>query len=367
MEDLKNAFKQPIILASRGSALASWQAEHTKNIIESKNLACNILFISTTGDKMQKGALANYRIENLPQEIKHLATGKGLFIKEIQEALYEKKAHLAVHSMKDLPTAQTENLTIAACLKRENNLDAICFSPKYSHFSKWNFNNLSLNQKEELKNLKFGTTSARRRLQLSKFILNDINQNEQNELNVHALRGNIDSRLKKLENTEYDAILLASAGLRRLSLWNSSCMAMLPKEYFIPAPAQGIIALEISENNFELLEFLHENANCPKATLEAVCERAVLKMLGGDCHTAIAVSVWQDNGTSILLEMQTQNNWYGKNSFEVSEQAILELKELCLLKNYTAIFNLVQSKKIKIAYEIETQLKKLGFSLQAKI
>src|SRR5437764_2223931 len=167
-----------LVIGSRGSPLARWQANHIKARLEARGIETRIEIVRTTGDKITDAPL-------------HKVGGKGLFTKEIEEALLDKRIDLAVHSMKDLPTELPEGLTIAAIPQRADPLDAIVGG--------------------KLRDLKFGatvgTSSLRRVAQLRRL---------RPDLNVKSVRGNVDTRIGKVEKGDFDAIVLAAAGLRRL-------------------------------------------------------------------------------------------------------------------------------------------------------
>ncbi len=282
-------------IATRKSPLALWQANKVKSLLESSNFKTELVPLVTTGDKMQKGALAQVQlgVDELPH---HLSTGKGLFVKEIQEAMLSNHADLAVHSMKDLPVQETVGLMVSALLPRASAHDVLILSPKVrealqkscgnsetkSNFSKLAFSEIqkSLAQEKEFLTGILGTTSSRRQ--------NLLRNNFGSELNIQILRGNVDTRLSKVRNNEFAAIVLARAGLERLGLFSDTDMISLPKNLFTPAPAQGIVAIEIRSDDFELQEILSQFSH-KSTVLTALAERLTLKILGGDCHTSIGI------------------------------------------------------------------------------
>ena len=282
-------------IATRKSPLALWQANKVKSLLECSNFKAELVPIVTTGDKMQKGALAQVQlgVHELPN---HLNTGKGLFVKEIQEAMLANEADLAVHSMKDLPVHETDSLIVSALLPRARAHDVLILSKnlreafqKSSAFSKTrgNFSTLSFSeireslvQEKEFYSGILGTTSSRRQ--------NLLRNNFGKELNIQILRGNVDTRLSKVRNNEFAAIVLAQAGLERLGLFSDSDMITLPKNLFTPAPAQGVVAVEIRSLDAELQEILSHFSH-ESTVFAALTERLTLKILGGDCHTAIGI------------------------------------------------------------------------------
>jgi hydroxymethylbilane synthase len=197
---------------------------------------------------------------------------KGMFTKEIEEALAAGRVDLAVHSLKDLPTQLPPGFEIAAVTKREDARDAFC-SRHYSNF-------------EDLPGrARVGTSSLRRQAQLKAM---------RSDLDLHPLRGNVDTRLRKLEQGEYDAIILASAGLKRLDK-TELIKQIIPTEIMCPAAGQGALAIEIRENDAatrEHLEFLNDAA----ARAATTCERALLNSLGGGCQVPIGAFAEIRNG-----------------------------------------------------------------------
>jgi len=250
-------------IGSRGSQLALWQANHIAARLQYGH-EVEIKIIHTTGDKITDVALAK-------------VGAKGMFTKEIEEALAAGDVDLAVHSLKDLPTELAEQFEIAALLAREDPRDALCSK---------NFASI-----EELpKGAGVGTSSLRREAQLKAI---------RPDLLVHPLRGNVDTRLRKLESGEYDAIILAVAGLRRLGR-TELVRQIIPVELMCPAAGQGALAIEIRAGDEAVrnaISFLDDKA----ARIETTCERALLKTMGGGCQVPIgARATWQDG----LLHLQ---------------------------------------------------------------
>ncbi len=246
-------------IGSRGSQLALWQANHIASLLRGEGHQVEIEIIHTTGDKITDVALAK-------------VGAKGMFTKEIEEALADKRVDLAVHSLKDLPTELAAQFEIAAIPKREDPRDAFC-SVKYSGIE-------ALPQ-----GARVGTSSLRREAQLRAV---------RPDLVVHPLRGNVDTRLRKLESGEYDAIILASAGLRRLGK-TERIRQVLPVEMVCPAAGQGALGIESRAGDVavhEALAFLDDDA----ARTETACERALLGSLGGGCQVPIGANAKRDGG-----------------------------------------------------------------------
>jgi hydroxymethylbilane synthase len=237
-------------IGSRGSQLALWQANHISALLRARGHQIEIEIIHTTGDKITDVALAKVGT-------------KGMFTKEIEEALAAGRVDLAVHSLKDLPTELPAGFEIAAITKREDPRDAFCSR----HFASI----------EELpQKARVGTSSLRRQAQLKAI---------RPDLDIHPLRGNVDTRLRKLEQGEYDAIILASAGLHRLGK-TEMMKQIIPAEIMCPAAGQGALGIEIREGDAkmrDLLQFLND----PAARAATTCERALLNSLGGGCQVPI--------------------------------------------------------------------------------
>jgi hydroxymethylbilane synthase len=246
-------------IGSRGSQLALWQANHISALLRERGHEVEIAIIQTTGDKITDVALAKVGT-------------KGMFTKEIEEALAAGRVDLAVHSLKDLPTELPEGFEIAAITKREDPRDAFC-SRHYSRI-------------EDLpRDARVGTSSLRRQAQLKAI---------RHDLNIHPLRGNVDTRLRKLEQGEYDAIILASAGLKRLGKTELT-KQILPAEMMCPAAGQGALAVEIRAGDAVMCDEL-SFLNDPAARAATTCERALLNQLGGGCQVPIGAFAEMRNG-----------------------------------------------------------------------
>jgi hydroxymethylbilane synthase len=237
-------------IGSRGSQLALWQANHISGLLRERGQQVEIEIIKTTGDKITDVALAKVGT-------------KGMFTKEIEDALAEGRVDLAVHSLKDLPTEVPPPFEIAAITQRENPRDGFC-SKRYS-----NIDELPLGAR-------VGTSSLRRQAQLKAL---------RRDLDIHPLRGNVDTRLRKLEEGEYDAVILAAAGLNRLGR-TELIRQVIPTDVMCPAAGQGALGIEIrsgDETTRQHIAFL-DDADARAAT---TCERALLNKLGGGCQVPI--------------------------------------------------------------------------------
>lgn len=248
-----------ITIGSRGSALALWQANWVKDRLESTGHEITIQIIKTSGDKLQNAALA--------------ASGtKGLFIKEIEEALLAGQVDLAVHSMKDLPTDLPEGLGVAAVPERESPHDALVSK-----------NGASLQQLPP--GARMGTSSLRRQSQLLAL---------RPDLKVVPMRGNVDTRLRKLERGDCEALVLAGAGLKRLG-FASHITSWFGESEICPAVGQGALAIETSIANSAVNKAvaLLDHASTHQAVR---AERAMLEALGGGCQLPIAAYAKHDSG-----------------------------------------------------------------------
>jgi hydroxymethylbilane synthase len=246
-------------IGSRGSQLALWQASHIAALLRTRGYAIEIEIIHTTGDKIIDVALAKVGT-------------KGMFTKEIEEVLAAGQVDLAVHSLKDLPTELPPGFELAAIPEREDPHDAFC-SRFYSRIE-------DLHQRARV-----GTSSLRRQAQLKAI---------RPDLDVYPLRGNVDTRLRKLEQGEYDAIILAAAGLKRLGRIELM-KQIIPAELMCPAAGQGALAIEIRAGDEVMrraLSFLDDAA----ARISTTCERALLNSLGGGCQVPIGAYAIMHNG-----------------------------------------------------------------------
>jgi len=250
-----------IIIGSRGSQLALWQANWVKSQLENlhSNADISIRVITTSGDKIKDVPLSKIG-------------GKGLFVKEIEEALLAKEIDLAVHSMKDVPIEIPPELEISIITKRENPLDAL----------------ISKNGKK-LADLPQGATIGTSSLRRSSQLLN-----HRNDFKIHPLRGNVDTRLKKVEEGKYDAILLASAGLNRLG-WSNRITEEISHEIIIPAMGQGALGIETRLGDTKTYNFI-SSLNHEKTNYEVSAERALVGKLDGGCQVPIgAYAKIEDN------------------------------------------------------------------------
>lgn len=254
-----------IIIGTRGSELALWQANFTLNELNKLGAEAELKIIKTKGDKIQH--LSFDKLE-----------GKGFFTKEIEDALLAGEIDLAVHSHKDLPTENPEGLIITAVSEREDPSELILIRKK------------AVDIKEKLsfkKNAVVGTSSARRKSQLLSF---------RSDITIKDLRGNVPTRIDKLRNSDYDAIMLAAAGVERLKIDLSEFHVVKPApNEFIPAPAQGVLAWQIRENDAEMKTVM-EKLNAGDAAKAINVERKILELFHGGCQIPIGVYCKVENG-----------------------------------------------------------------------
>jgi hydroxymethylbilane synthase len=240
-------------LGTRKSKLALWQANFVKEKLEALGCKVELVPITTTGDKILDAPLAKIG-------------GKGLFVKEIENALLAGEIDLAVHSLKDVPMIIPEGLTLSAITEREEPYDVL----------------ISRNGKklEELPSgAVVGTSSLRRQVQIKR---------RRRDLKVEILRGNVDTRLRKLKEGLYDAIVLAYAGVKRMGLSGEISQVL---EDFIPAVGQGSLAIETRAEDERVINFV-KVLNHEESWLRAVCERAFLRELQGGCQVPIGAYAW---------------------------------------------------------------------------
>jgi hydroxymethylbilane synthase len=244
---------RPLRIGTRGSQLALWQARTVAQLIERGGKSVELVIIKTSGDQLQEAPLSEIG-------------GKRLFVKEIEEALLQGGIDLAVHSAKDLPAVLPDGLEIAAALPREDPRDALVLR-----------SNGKRPVSDALRDIgatpRIGTSSVRRVAQLKALVPGGT---------FAPIRGNVDTRLRKLDAQEYDALVLAAAGMKRLGV-GDRITALLPAADCVPAPGQGIVAVEIREGDGDVrraLAGVHDEA----AGVSLTAERAVVAALGGGCQ-----------------------------------------------------------------------------------
>ena len=238
-------------IGTRGSILAKWQAEFVRNqIFQATGIEGEIIIIKTAGDKLQQSSLSQIG-------------GKGIFIKELEDALLEESIDIAVHSVKDIPTQVPSGLSFPAICRREDVRDCLVSG------SGATLANLR-------RSARVGTGSLRRQAQL---------RHARPDLDVRDLRGNVDTRLRKVEAGEYDAVMLAKAGLDRLG-WAHRISETLSPDVCMPAVGQGALGIECRASDAETSEAL-ENLNDAETRAAIVAERTVLSVLQGGCQVPL--------------------------------------------------------------------------------
>ncbi len=272
----------PLTIATRESRLAMWQAEHVKALLEQQGHRVTLLGMTTRGDQILDRSLSKIG-------------GKGLFVKELEVALETGQADLAVHSLKDVPMELPEGFSLACVMEREDPRDA-WVSGRYATLD-------ALPQGAVV-----GTSSLRRMTQLRAL---------RPDLTIEALRGNLDTRLRKLDDGQYDGIVLAAAGLKRLGL-ESRIRVAFDAEQMLPAAGQGALGIEVRTDRADVAQALQCLAHQP-TWLAAAAERAVSRAMGGSCSMPLAAyatlqggllsirATWGDaNGVLPLVHAQAQ-------------------------------------------------------------
>jgi hydroxymethylbilane synthase len=294
---------QELRIGTRGSSLALFQANWVKEKLVQihPHLKVTLIKIKTTGDKIQDAPLAKIG-------------GKGLFVKEIEEALIQKKIDLAVHSVKDVPTELPAGLHLSAITKRED--------PRDVFISKDDKGLKDLPQKA-----KIGTSSLRRQAQLLHF---------RDDFELVPLRGNLDTRLKKLKTMNLDGIVLAFAGVKRMGL-EERITEIIPTEISLPAIGQGALGIETRREDDEV-EGRTQILNDPASSIAISAERAFLKRLGGGCQVPVAAfgrtvgAILQIDGMVGTIDGKRLIRHHVEGSIEEAESLGIQLAEVLLIK-----------------------------------
>jgi hydroxymethylbilane synthase len=255
---------KPLRIATRGSALALWQANHIRErLAQLHGIESELIRIRTSGDKFQGSSVA---------EVSEQAGAKGIFVKELEEALLAGTADLAVHSMKDVPTENPAGLVFPAITKREDVRDCLISR-----------NGTKL--KDLASGARIGTSSLRRQAQV---------RHHRPDLQLLDLRGNVDTRLKKVAAGEFDAIVLATAGMNRLGA-SDKITEILPPEVMLPAVGQGALGIEMRADDRETLRFVAA-LDDPESHAAVTAERALLRELEGGCQIPLGAWARVENG-----------------------------------------------------------------------
>ncbi|MCV6606759.1 MAG: hydroxymethylbilane synthase [Campylobacterales bacterium] len=266
---------EKLIIATRESKLAMWQSKHVKEVLEKahKGLTVELVPYKTKGDKILDVPLAKIG-------------GKQLFTKELEVAMLNGDAHIAVHSLKDVPVEFEDGLVLASITEREDERDAM-LSDKYR-----NLDDLP-------RGAVVGTTSLRRKMQLLAY---------RNDLIVKDLRGNVNTRIQKLKDGMYDAIILASAGINRLDLSKEvKYYYQIPKDIMVPAMGQAALGIEAVEKK-EILDLI-EVLNDDRTSKETIIERSFIEELDGGCQVPIGVNaeIYDDGSVSVVARIGLPN------------------------------------------------------------
>ncbi|MCE2950517.1 MAG: hydroxymethylbilane synthase [Alphaproteobacteria bacterium] len=250
-------------IGTRASPLAQAQAKHVQALLKTHGQESELVLITTSGDRIQDRYLSE-------------VGGKALFTKEIERALLEGEADLAVHSIKDVETVRPKGIILASILARHDPRDALITREDYT-------------LKTLPEGATLGTASARRAAQLKEL---------RDDLNIVMLRGNVGTRLQKLQDGDVDATFLALAGLERLGIQPSHLQPLAP-EHMVPSAGQGALGLECLENDPDLVALL-QSLEDPKSRQCVELERLFLHLVGGDCHTPVGIYVKPQEGADLL-------------------------------------------------------------------
>ncbi len=254
----------PIVIATRESRLALWQAEHVQALLRARGHTVSLLGMTTLGDQILDRSLSK-------------VGGKGLFVKELEMALADGRADIAVHSLKDVPMELPDGFALACVMEREDARDAFV-SPHHARL-------------EDLpQGAVVGTSSLRRQVLL---------QALRPDLQIKPLRGNLDTRLRKLDEGQFDGIVLAAAGLKRLGLQSRIRTEFAP-EQMLPAAGQGALGIEVRTGRSDLMEALAPLAHLP-TWIRVTAERAVSRCMGGSCSMPLAAYARLE-GTQLHLD-----------------------------------------------------------------
>ena len=257
---LKNT---PLVIATRESRLALWQAEHVQALLRQRGLSVELLGMTTKGDQILDRTLSK-------------VGGKGLFVKELEVALEEGRAHIAVHSLKDVPMELPAGFALACVMEREDPRDAFV-SPHYARLAQLPHGAV------------VGTSSLRRQVLLHAL---------RPDLKIVPLRGNLDTRLRKLDEGQYDAIVLAAAGLKRLKM-DERIRSIFEPEEMLPAAGQGALGIEIRSDREDLRLALQSLVDMP-TWLRVTAERAVSRGMGGSCSVPLAAYATLEGDTLFI-------------------------------------------------------------------
>jgi len=332
-----------IIIGTRGSELALWQANYTKVLLNEKGRDVEIKIIETAGDRSQQWNTSFEKLE-----------GKGFFTKELEDALLKKEIDLAVHSHKDLPTNNPDGLIIAGVSKREDPSELLLIRKEA----------VDENQTFQLKkNAILGTSSARRKSQLLAF---------RSDIEIKDLRGNVPTRIQKLRDGNYDAIMLAVAGTERLELDLSEFHSeILDPQVFIPAPAQGVLAWQIRESDDDLFDLFGDITDIDVQTRINI-ERGVLNLFDGGCQLPLGVfteTEFDDNDRPVFKTFVSYASTSNQPPFQMyfetvntEDLADYIVNSICSVKPRRVFI----TRNLKETDYLSTTLSKLNFEISGK-
>jgi hydroxymethylbilane synthase len=311
MNHLTSANNNPnVIIATRGSQLALWQTGFVQQLLDKQGVKSSAQILKTTGDKIQDRPL-------------HQIGGKGVFIKELEQALFEKKADLAVHSLKDLPACLNKNFSLSCFLPRDDSADVL-ICPK----------NNKLMAKKKLEQKDFAAlcpsqvaTGSLRRQSLLKLTCPKVE--------VISIRGNVNTRIAKLKSGEYPSLILAKASLLRLGIDDSdlNIYDLCPK-WWVPCAGQGTLVVEsLASCDKKLLEKL-QNINCGQSEKSSLIERKILEFLGASCELPVGIrSVCTDNKIScwvFMVSLDLKKTLRVKKDYFIKDSVDKIAKDVCL-------------------------------------
>lgn len=298
-----------IRIATRGSKLALWQANYVSSMLQGMGYQTHLNVIKTQGDIVQDRFL-------------HEIGGKGLFVKELETSMRNGESDIAVHSLKDLPARLPDDFRLAAVLKRHSPKDVIIFKPESYQRLKMPAFDLTQNELRLLGPLVIATASLRRQSLLKKC---------SQEFNLQPVRGNVDTRIHKLLNGPWDALILANASLERLNIQGLHTRCLAP-DWFIPSPAQGALAIEcLATNPFHDVIHQLDHAETHKAVR---IERKVLEILGGDCTMPYACHVTAPTPTTVEIRASVLNQEGDSASTSLTyEQSLNTINEDVIIRD----------------------------------
>ena len=309
MTALLSSPSKPLVIATRESRLALWQAEHVKSLLEQQGHHVRLLGMTTQGDQIQDRSLSK-------------VGGKGLFVKELENALEDGRADLAVHSLKDVPMDLPPGFVLASVLAREDARDALVSN---------DFSSLDALPKGAV----VGTSSLRRLVLLKA---------ARPDLDIQPLRGNLDSRLRKLDEGQYAAIVLAAAGLIRLGLESRIRHAFAPAA-MLPAAGQGALGIEVREDRADLIAALGLLAH-QRTWLAVTAERTVSRAMGGSCSMPLAAFTVGASGVDGTGNMTLDAAWGDPASVDASAMPGLVLKPLVQVRHSAEVRNFADAEAL---------------------